>query len=87
MEHNPCQNQSECPLKDTMRSCFEDTHHLYYPKAEYTTPTEKRFRELDANKILGCRALHNLRHYTENPPKKPSVQEMNEAIQAQKEAT
>ena len=59
---------------------FEDLHHFYYPKADYKTKTEKQFRELPENKGYLCRCLHNFIHSTQEPPEKPTLEFMREAI-------
>lgn len=59
-----------------------DVHHEYYPSSAYKTKLEKEFRELPINKEQICRCLHNAIHALEEPPKKPSVQEMRQAIES-----
>lgn len=77
----PCPKQNrECPLFDTKAGCFADKHHIFWPAHYYRTPLEKDFRELPQNKELTCRDEHNEIHATEYPPKKPSTQEMIQAI-------
>jgi hypothetical protein len=84
MEQLPCQNQDSCHLRDTIRGCFMDVHHLYFPRVAYQTPTEKRFRQLDENKVRICRALHDAEHALEDPPLKPDVEIMQMAITEEK---
>lgn len=84
MEHVPCENQDSCRLQDTARGCFEDVHHLYFPRSEYRTPTEKRFRELDENKIRMCRNMHDTEHAVIEPPLKPDLEIMKMAIEEQR---
>lgn len=75
----------ERPCPEPLRGCpyddpFADDHHRYWPGSEYTTPTEKKFRRLEVNVVRGiCRCLHNLEHLKQ-PPEKPSLEEMREAI-------
>lgn len=72
-----------CPIP--LRGCkydppFADTHHRAWPGDEYTTPLEKKYRNLEVNVIRGiCRCLHDLEHL-KRPPEKPSISEMREAI-------
>lgn len=74
----PCnENRESCPYQYS--GCFEDTHHLMWPKRDYKTPVERRYRELPENKVQLCRDLHDLEHYQE-PPEKPSREEMLGAL-------
>lgn len=62
-------------MKDT------STHHLYYPKRNYTTRVEKIFRSLPCHKvemsIEGHRLLHQLAFQDNGViPDKPSENEM-----------
>lgn len=72
-----------CP--DPLRECkydppFSDNHHKFWPRVEYATPTEKRFRQLEVNIVRGmCRCLHDLEHL-KLPPAKPSIAIMKEVI-------
>lgn len=76
--HEDCPNpRPDCKYYP---NCFADVDHIYYPKSEYKKGTERTFRELPINKRLLCRALHELRHATETPPPKPSLNTMIEAI-------
>lgn len=71
MVHNECpEPQPECKYFTT--GCFADIDHVYFPACDYTTPVEKRFRQLPVNKRVLCRMLHEARHATESPPLKPS---------------
>lgn len=81
----------ECPnprpdCKYAREGCFADTHHDFYPRSDYRTPTEKRFRELPENKELLCRAEHDERHATEAPPQKPPREVMLGALAIYKAA-
>ena len=77
MERIACNPTEDCKYYP---DCYEDVHHLYYPSYEYTGVVENRFRELDENKQRLCRALHELRHLTEEPPVKPSREIMEHTI-------
>jgi hypothetical protein len=73
----PCyENDRGCPLKKP----FSDVHHDYWPSTAYTRPIEKEFRDLDINKRLLCRCLHNAIHREEQPPEKPDLDFMLDAI-------
>lgn len=78
-QHIPCNPSPECKY---FGHCFEDVDHIYWPRRNYKTSIERSFRELDENKQVICRALHDERHATEQPPKKPSRDEMLQAIAA-----
>lgn len=85
MEHIPCTNQDNCRLRNLGRGCFEDVHHEFYPRRMYQTPTEKRFRELDENKVRICRAEHDEIHAEWTIPEKPDFQVMKAAVHAEQE--
>jgi hypothetical protein len=80
MERIPCANQDSCHLRDTSRGCFEDVHHLFYPRKDYRTSTERQFRELDENKVRVCRAVHDNEHALWLIPDKPDLEIMRMAI-------
>lgn len=77
------------PCPDPLPYCqfdypYGDTHHKCWPASEYTTPTEKKYRNLEVNIVRGmCRCLHNLEHL-KKPPKKPTLMVMIEAIEAER---
>jgi hypothetical protein len=79
------------PCPEPLRGCpfdypYADDHHEYWPASEYTTPTEKKFRQLEGNIVRGmCRCLHNLEHL-KKPPKKPMLETMREALEAERNA-
>lgn len=87
MERIPCQfaNTDACDLYRQTGRCFEDDHHLFYPRAEYKTKTERNFRLLGANIIRICRNLHNIEHAIFPKPEKPDEDVMLAAIQDQKD--
>lgn len=82
MQNLPCpaRNTEICPIFQQEGECYEDQHHVYWPANEYTTRTEKQFRQLQVNKIAACRWLHNTIHAVVLPPEHPSVPEMRKAI-------
>ena len=80
MERLPCSNPEDCPLAETDRGCFEDIHHLAYPRYDYKTSVEKRYRDLPENKLRMCRNLHNIEHEVFEAPTKPDREIMLLAI-------
>ena len=79
MERIPCDPNTPCKLRDTI-GCFEDIHHKAYPKSEYRTALEKKFRNHIMNKVLMCRQIHNDIHAQNLPPKKPTPEEMRRLL-------
>ena len=61
----------DCKYRGTAQ-CLITNHHLYWPKPDYTTHTEKAFRELPENKVPLPRCLHDLEHL-QAPPDKPDL--------------
>jgi len=56
-------------------------HHLYWPEHDYTgDPVSRTFHDLPVNKMLVCRKMHDDFHETEEPPPKPSREDMLQAI-------
>lgn len=51
------------------RKDFYDTHHLFYPRCDYTTPLEKRFRKAFVLPIH--RGIHDELHARLPKPEKP----------------
>lgn len=82
MEREPCppDMQNHCPVFYQEGECYEDRHHKYWPAPDYRTRNERAFRELEVNKIMVCRWLHNTIHALALPPEKPEVSFMNKAI-------
>lgn len=74
------------PCDDPLPGCrydppFGDVHHKWFPRHEYTTPTEKKFRNLECNVVRGiCRCMHDLEHL-KRPPRKPTLEVMRQAIE------
>ena len=82
MEFRPCENKNtpECPVFNSTGRCFEDVHHLYYPRRDFLTGIARRFRELKENKVRICRAEHNKIHSEGAAPEKPDIDFMKSAI-------
>ena len=82
MERLPCQPEmvNQCRVFLAEGACREDIHHEYWPKSEYTTEVQKKFRELEVNKIFICRALHNAIHAANHASDKPNRSTMVEAL-------
>lgn len=87
MEYFPCQNRNtnRCRVFRNTGECHEDVHHVYFPKRDYITPTEKRWRNLDENKELTCRDRHNEIHATQSPPTRPEIAFMAAALRRAKD--
>ena len=85
MEKWPCdpdrRDTDRCPIYRKLGKCFLDVHHKYYPRVWYTRPHERKFRNLEVNKVLACRALHDDFHATNHPPVKPWKERMIEALE------
>jgi hypothetical protein len=56
-------------------------HHLYWPRRDYQTELERRFRTLPWNKVAMPAAAHELLHRCAAPPRKPPVEEMLAAVE------
>jgi phytoene dehydrogenase-like protein len=73
--------QLECdPANCRFPEPFKDRQHVYHPRTEYKTATEKRFRNLGGNVIRMCRCMHERWDNAYDPPPKPSREVMLEAI-------
>ena len=79
-ERFPCNPDIPCRYREE-DECFEDIHHEAYPKSEYRTALEKKFRNHVMNKVLTCRALHDDEHAQQLPPKKGTPQEMRRLME------
>lgn len=75
MPYESCPNEN--PDCKYFPGCFADRHHEYWPRADYRTALEKRFRAHFVE--LLCRRLHDEQH-TLPPPDKPAPSEMREAL-------
>lgn len=82
MERVPCPaaNTEECPVFVKEGGCYEDEHHKYWPSPNYSSRIEKKFKQLEVNKLTICRWLHNTIHAVVLPPEHPTVTQMREAI-------
>lgn len=81
MSFEACPGANEdCKYFDTERGCYQDEHHLYYPRKRYKSSVEKAFRQLPENREMLCRAEHDEIHATEPIPHKPSRVEMVQAL-------
>lgn len=72
-----CEPNEECKY---FPDCFESTHHLFYPERDYRTPLERLFRSLDENKVELCRSKHDQLHAEQDPPLRPTREEMLQAL-------
>ena len=81
MSFTACPNANEaCRFYETEQGCVANTDHYYWPKKRYTSAIERQFRNLPENKEQRCLAEHLERHATEQPPAKPSREQMIQAI-------
>lgn len=71
---------SDCKYFNSSTGCFQDTHHLMYPRADYRSRVEKEFRDLPENKVDICRQMHDECHAFDEIPVKPSMDVMRHAI-------
>lgn len=70
----------DCPWADRELGCHVSVHHEYWPKYKYRSELEKKFREHALNKVVICRREHDEIHNTQQPPVKPSAQEMRNVL-------
>ena len=56
-------------------------HHLWWCQKNYTTPTERKFRNLPCNVVELDFNTHKLIHLHYEPPNKPTHTDMVVAIQ------
>ena len=83
MSFTPCEKANEaCRFYETEQGCVSNEHHTYWPKKRYTTQVEREFRALPENREQMCMAEHREKHATEQPPVKPSREQMIQAIAA-----
>lgn len=72
-----CDPNPECHFYP---ECYEDNHHLYWPRNDYTSLIERQFRALPENMTLICREEHEAIHANFAPPEKPSEHFMALAV-------
>lgn len=70
------ESNEQCKYYASEGGCYQNEHHLYWPRRDYTSSVERAFRQLPENKELICRAEHDELHATESPPPMPSRNEM-----------
>lgn len=80
MEQFPCVNKADCRYAGTNQGCVESVHHIFFPSTDYKDALSHAFRNLDQNKELMCRQLHDIVHRVEQPPIKPDRETMLEAV-------
>ena len=76
----PCSSEIPCRYREE-DECFEDLHHEAWPKSEYRTKLEKKFRNHVMNKTVMCRAMHDDEHAQGLPPRKGTPQEMRRLME------
>jgi len=76
-ENTDCETEGMCRYPEP----FEDNHHVYYPKREYSGSLERKYRNLGCHVVEICRCKHDEIHATEQPPDKPSTEVMVDAIE------
>lgn len=81
-ESVPCPPElfENCRVFEEEGECYQDRHHKFWPRPDYTTAVERTFRGLEVNQLFICRALHNAIHATEAAPQKPTRKKMLDAI-------
>lgn len=78
LDYFPCVEAPDCPYKQRPSGCYEDIHHLYFPKAEYSRSSiERQFWK--RHKILVCRRLHDYLQ-SQPPPPKPDLETMRRTL-------
>lgn len=80
-EPENCPHYKGCRKCEPQQGYRWTQHHLYWPKAEYTSKIELIFRNLPENIIHLCRFQHDLLHRSQSPPKKPAESIMEKTIQ------
>lgn len=75
-----CPNPIEgCPYVGR-KTCTITRHHLYHPANQYETPVEKEFRNLPENIEMLERCVHDEAHHQVEPPNKPDLTFMLDAL-------
>lgn len=77
----PADVRFECdPTNCRFDEPFMDRQHVYHPRCEYKTPTEKKFRALSQFVIKMCRCQHEHWDNDYEAPPKPPIDVMRLAI-------
>ena len=82
-EYFPCpapEGESSCKYFGTEKGCHEVDGHRYFYSPDYTTTTERTFRNLPENIDRNCRRFEEELHAREQPPEKPPIDFMKERI-------
>ena len=59
-------------------------HHVWWPRKDYKSEVEKKFRNLPCNILWIDEMAHRLLHIYTEPPRKPKVSDMWQAINLHK---
>ncbi len=78
------QHHEDCPRRLSQLGCRIILHHLFWPASEYTTPLEKKFRELKINLVPMCEYEEIILHQTTEPPPKPTETLMQYVVDHEK---
>lgn len=74
MREYPCDPERKdtpaCPVFEKCGRCFEDVHHLDYPRNKQKTKQERRHRNREFAKERICRAVHEGIHESGYIPEK-----------------
>jgi hypothetical protein len=60
-------------------------HHLWWPRKDYQSPLERKFRGLSCHIVVMDVRAHQLLHILTAPPEKPSREDMKAAIERHKQ--
>ena len=55
---------------------MKNRHHIWFPRRDYKTDVERKFRNLPCNIVWIDEKIHRLLHQFTEVPKKPSREEM-----------
>ena len=58
----------------------KNRHHCFWPRKDYKSEVEKKFRNLPCNIVWIDEMAHRLLHICSEPPRKPSIHEMHQAV-------
>lgn len=59
-------------------------HHLWWPRRDYQTKLERKFRQLPCNIVRMDARVHAILHLVQAPPRKPPVSFMREQVDRHK---